>query len=167
MVVAGSADTEVQHTQNMGPKPQKHNQPCAISWAHPAPTLTQTPLLPFWGCSYPPPPATLDLKALHWRDLPHPRARDWPGCAMSVLHNTGIAHTGALSKRKKLEFHLGRKGCAWTHWKLYTGVAVPSGWTCSPTGPLETSVPLFSTEGAASTFAPLLTVLSLYPGQDG
>lgn len=78
-----------------------------------------------------------------------------------------LLNTGALSKREKLEFHLERKGCAWTYWKLYTGVAVPSNWTCSPTRPLETPGLLFSTEGAASTFAPLLTVLSLYPGQDG
>lgn len=103
------------------------------------------------------PPATLDLKALHWTQ------RGW--ISRIPEHGTGPAvprhfsttlellNTGALSKREKLEFHLERKGCAWTYWKLYTGVAVLSSWTRSPTGPLETSGPLFSTEGAASTFA--------------
>lgn len=95
LVVAGSADTEVQHTQNTGPKPQKHNQPRAISWAHLTPTLPQTPLLPFWGRLCPPPPCDTGFESITldttWMDQPHPRARDWPSRATSLLHNTGIA----------------------------------------------------------------------------
>lgn len=45
LVVAGDAGTEAQHTQDTGPKPQEHNQPRGISWAHlaPIPTVPRRP----------------------------------------------------------------------------------------------------------------------------
>lgn len=57
--------------RTLGPKPQKHNQPCGISHrlppSHAAPNVS---LLPLRGRLRPPsllpPLATLDLKALHW-----------------------------------------------------------------------------------------------------
>lgn len=147
LVVAGDAGAEAQHAQNIGPKPQKHNQPPGISRAHhaPTPTIPRCPDLPSWGCFCPqsllPPLATLDSKALHWTErgrvcrIPargwelHPVLAQWSQMYhTSVLRNTGIAQHWSPFQERNAGVWPGKEGCAWTYWKLYTGVAVPSSW---------------------------------------
>lgn len=55
----------------------------------------------------------------------------WPRglrCATSVLHNTGIARHWSPFQERNAGVWPGKEGCAWTYWKSYTGVAVPSSW---------------------------------------
>lgn len=56
----------LKHMQNMGPKPQKHNQPLGISWAHLTliPTIPNLCLHPLWGCLCPP-SLLLPLSLIH------------------------------------------------------------------------------------------------------
>lgn len=97
-----------------------------------------------------------------------------PGCATSVLRNTGIAQHWSPFQEENAGVSPGKEGCAWTYWKLYTGVLFllvgPGPSPAAPLHrPLETPGPLnrpFSADSkrrrsfhVCPACPPLLTVL--------
>lgn len=179
MVVAG--DTEAQHTQDLKATSSPVVAPKGTSHQFPA---SHIPVLPLWGCLCPP---SFPLPFQHWiwkhqtelsvdssatsqRDAP---SRDrspipvLPGVPHQFFTTLELFQHWSPFQEPNTGVWPGKEGCAWTYWKSYTGVAVPSAWpralpTDFPETPRAASghVPLGKTgEEAASTSSPLFFVL--------
>lgn len=139
-VMAG--DTEAQDTQDLKATTSPVVASGGTSHRFPA---SRTPVLPLGGClcppSLPPPLPTLDLEASHRTERgqlchisegcsfrgqePHLVLPDVPHQFFTTLE---LLQHWSPFQGPNAGVWPGKDGCAWTYWKFYTGVAVPSAW---------------------------------------
>lgn len=138
MVMAG--DAEAQDRQDLKATISPVVAPGGTLHQFPA---SHTPLLPLWGCLCPPslPLPTLDLETHTGLsvDSSATSQRDAPSMDRSpILVLPDVPHQFFTTlelfqhwspfQEPNAGVWPGKGGCAWTYWKFYTGVAVPSAW---------------------------------------